>query len=115
MEMLRRDLENITTGVYRAPYDMDLDHRQFNPFYVLEQMQVMFETVSDTAALQVNDGRTQVRADRPDATGAFPDYYLQNFHFQPGGWLSDRSARQYEISTETFMAGLQVLCVASVG
>jgi hypothetical protein len=33
-------------------------------------------------------------------TSFFPDYYLQNFHWQTDGWLSTRSARSYEYTTE---------------
>ena len=28
--------------------------------------------------------------------GKRPDYYLQNFHYQSGGWLTDDSAQRYD-------------------
>ena len=39
--------------------------------------------------------------------GRYPAYYLQNFHWQTDGWLSTRSARAYEYSTETLFSGSQ--------
>lgn len=40
-------------------------------------------------------------------TSFFPDYYLQNFHWQTDGWLSTKSARAYEYTTESLFSGCQ--------
>lgn len=37
----------------------------------------------------------------------YPEYYMNNFHFQSDGWLSSRSAGAYEFSTETLFTGSQ--------
>jgi ubiquinone/menaquinone biosynthesis C-methylase UbiE len=37
----------------------------------------------------------------------YPEYYLQNFHWQTDGWLSMRSARSYEYTTESLFSGCQ--------
>ena len=37
----------------------------------------------------------------------YPEYYLQNFHWQTDGWLSTRSARSYEYTTESLFSGCQ--------
>ncbi len=34
--------------------------------------------------------------------------YLQNFHWQSDGWMSTRSAKAYEYTTETLFSGVQV-------
>jgi len=34
-----------------------------------------------------------------------PDYYAQDFHFQGGGYLSDESARLYDVQVETLFMG----------
>ena len=34
-----------------------------------------------------------------------PDYYAQDFHFQSGGYLSDESARLYDVQVETLFMG----------
>src|SRR5690606_23891423 len=33
------------------------------------------------------------------------DYYLQNFHFQSGGWLTDESAARYDTQVEVLFKG----------
>jgi ubiquinone/menaquinone biosynthesis C-methylase UbiE len=34
-----------------------------------------------------------------------PDYYLQNFHFQSGGWMTEESARLYDMQVEVLFSG----------
>ena len=36
---------------------------------------------------------------------AFPDYYLRNFHYQTGGYLSERSAKLYDQQVEVLFIG----------
>ena len=37
--------------------------------------------------------------------GRRPDYYLQNFHFQSGGWMTDDSAERYDTQVEVLFKG----------
>ena len=37
--------------------------------------------------------------------GKRPDYYLQNFHFQSGGWLTEDSADRYDTQVEVLFKG----------
>src|SRR6516225_4804754 len=41
---------------------------------------------------------TETRAKRPS-------YYLQNFHFQSGGWMTDDSAERYDTQVEVLLNG----------
>jgi ubiquinone/menaquinone biosynthesis C-methylase UbiE len=51
---------------------------------------------------KVNDTATA----KAEATAAdVPDYYAQDFHFQSGGYLTDESARLYDIQVETLFMG----------
>ena len=43
----------------------------------------------------------------PYRSKMYPEYYMNNFHFQSDGWLSSRSASVYEFSTETLFLGSQ--------
>lgn len=43
-------------------------------------------------------------SDRIDREG-YPDYYLQNFHYQTDGYLSDRSADLYDLQVEILFSG----------
>lgn len=44
-ELYRRDCENIAHGIYRYPYDANLRHRQFNPFFVRKRFLNTFKEV----------------------------------------------------------------------
>jgi ubiquinone/menaquinone biosynthesis C-methylase UbiE len=35
----------------------------------------------------------------------YPDYYLRNFHWQTDGWLSERSARMYDVGVDILFGG----------
>jgi hypothetical protein len=35
-----------------------------------------------------------------ETRGKRPRYYLQNFHFQSGGWMTDESAQRYDTQVE---------------
>jgi ubiquinone/menaquinone biosynthesis C-methylase UbiE len=37
--------------------------------------------------------------------GKRPSYYLQNFHFQSGGWMTDDSAERYDTQVEVLLNG----------
>ena len=37
--------------------------------------------------------------------GAVPEYYAQDFHFQTGGYLTEESARLYDVQVETLFMG----------
>ena len=37
--------------------------------------------------------------------GRRPEYYLQNFHFQSGGWLTEESADRYDTQVEVLFKG----------
>lgn len=37
--------------------------------------------------------------------GVLPDYYVQDFHYQTGGYLSEGSARLYDVQVETLFYG----------
>jgi hypothetical protein len=40
--------------------------------------------------------------------GKRPRYYLQNFHFQSGGWMTDDSAERYDTQVEVLFNGTHV-------
>ena len=41
---------------------------------------------------------------QPEAEG-LPDYFVQDFHFQTGGYLTEESARLYDVQVETLFMG----------
>lgn len=39
------------------------------------------------------------------SSNRYPDYYLQNFHYQTGGWFTDESAELYDTQVEALFSG----------
>jgi ubiquinone/menaquinone biosynthesis C-methylase UbiE len=54
---------------------------------------------------RAQDKRYQEFADDIDTSG-YPKYYLQNFHYQTDGYLSDRSAELYDLQVELLFGGM---------
>src|SRR3546814_4102614 len=50
-------------------------------------------------------GRINDEIFREPYRGRYPRYYLQNFHFQSGGYLSEESARLYDYQVEVLFTG----------
>src|SRR3546814_5908625 len=50
-------------------------------------------------------GRINDEIFREPYRGRYPRYYLQNFHFQSGGYLSGDSARLYDYQCEVLFTG----------
>lgn len=48
----------------------------------------------------------EVRRNLKVSPGKYPQYYLQNFHFQSDGWLSARSAEIYDYQVESLFLGM---------
>ena len=58
---------------------------------------------------EANNTLTRRAAGKPDKvwleSGLYPGYYLNSWHYQTDGWLSEESAKVYEASTETVFVG----------
>lgn len=106
-KLLKTELKHIEDGVYKYPYDLDPTDKyafqQWNPLSVIRQL-----------SGYVNDRRSVLdRRDRQDAfevaknfkSTKYPDYYLQNFHYQSDGWLSEKSAQLYDYQVESLFLG----------
>ncbi len=104
LDLFAKDRANIEAGLYPAPNDVRLDRAvaamrsSVNFFRDLPRV--------DQRRMQ-RDGveiRDQVRESAPEA-GRYPTYSLQNFHYQPGGWLSQESAKLYDTQVEILFGG----------
>src|SRR3546814_10755919 len=98
--LMERDWANIRAGYYRMP--QDLFER---PDRLIGGAVRFFGEVPKV------DLRRRRSADRvvvlrpPPGAGKLPGYYLQNFHFQSDGYLSDNSARLYDHQVEVLFGG----------
>ena len=61
---------------------------------------------SSTCRRPTRGGRRRTPTARAEPTAAeVPEYYAQDFHFQTGGYLTEDSARLYDVQVETLFMG----------
>jgi ubiquinone/menaquinone biosynthesis C-methylase UbiE len=104
LDLFAKDRANIEAGFYPAPNDVRLDRAMA----AMRSSANFFRDLPrvDQRRLE-RDGveiRDQVRESAADA-GKYPTYYLQNFHYQTGGWLSEESAKLYDTQVEILFGG----------
>lgn len=96
--LLMADARNVRDGLYPAPEGEDgplLRH--------LDRARAMLQDLPAAVRRRAaGDGREVAREDHG---AGLPDYFLQNFHYQSGGYLSEESARLYDIQVETLFIG----------
>jgi ubiquinone/menaquinone biosynthesis C-methylase UbiE len=97
-DLFMRDLENIEAGLYPMP----ADHDGALPT-LLYRSRLFFDDLPEIHRRRESGAHDEVRND--DTRGKRPDYYLQNFHFQSGGWLTDDSAARYDTQVEVLFKG----------
>ncbi|MGA7485408.1 MAG: class I SAM-dependent methyltransferase [Xanthobacteraceae bacterium] len=96
--LFRQDLANIEAGIYPLP----ADHDGTWPI-VLERSRLFFADLPEVHRRREHSRHREVL---DDATrGKRPGYYLQNFHFQSGGWLTRDSAQRYDTQVEVLFNG----------
>jgi ubiquinone/menaquinone biosynthesis C-methylase UbiE len=92
------DANAVRDGVYPA-----LTHEPLSIGDHLSRLRMMMADMP--AALQRRQASNATSArQRPEAQG-LPDYFTQDFHFQTGGYLSDTSAKIYDVQVETLFYG----------
>jgi ubiquinone/menaquinone biosynthesis C-methylase UbiE len=96
--LMARDWKNIADGIYRLPADLVP-----NPAAELRRFRRFFADLKDVEVRRTADARTEVAGQQ--IPGRYPRYYLQNFHFQTDGYLSDRSAELYDHQVEVLFGG----------
>jgi ubiquinone/menaquinone biosynthesis C-methylase UbiE len=93
-----QDLANVEAGLYPPPADHDGSLGM-----LLKRSRLFFEDLPKVHRRRENDGRFEVLT--AETRGKRPLYYLQNFHFQSGGWMTEDSARLYDTQVEIFFNG----------
>jgi ubiquinone/menaquinone biosynthesis C-methylase UbiE len=96
--LFRQDLANVEAGIYPVPADHD------GPLLTqLRRSGLFFEDLPHVHRRRETGGHSEVLTD--ETRGKRPRYYLQNFHFQTGGWMTDDSAQRYDTQVEVFFTG----------
>lgn len=96
--LFQLDLANVDAGIYPLP----ADHDGSLPA-LLERSRLVFEDVPDVHRRRESGQHSEVLT--AETRGKRPLYYLQNFHFQSGGYLTDDSARRYDAQVEVLFIG----------
>ena len=94
----RQDLANVEAGVYPLPADHDGSLKM-----LLDRSRLFFEDIPAVHRRRENGDHSEVLTE--ESRGKRPRYYLQNFHFQSGGWMTDESAQRYDTQVEVLFNG----------
>jgi len=101
-----QDWLSVAGGDFKAPWDMTtIGHRQHNPLFALRQTLRFANEAVGTLSRRKSDAPKGVWLSAPKL--GYPEYYMNNFHYQGDGWFSSESAEVYETSTETLFLGKQ--------
>jgi ubiquinone/menaquinone biosynthesis C-methylase UbiE len=98
LDLFAQDLANVEDGIYPLPTDHDgsLLARLSRSLLFFSDLPVIEERRRRNATHEVLTANIR---------GRRPDYYLQNFHFQTGGWLTEDSAERYDTQVEVLFKG----------
>lgn len=98
--LFAHDLANIDAGIYRLPRDLVPP-----PARALRASAAFFRDLPAVARRRRDGAGAEAFRAQPEGTDRLPRYYLQNFHFQTDGWLTEDSARLYDHQVEVLFAG----------
>jgi ubiquinone/menaquinone biosynthesis C-methylase UbiE len=96
--LFRQDLANVERGIYPLP----ADHDGSLPT-LIERSRLFFADLPDVHERRERRQYREVLSER--TRGKRPSYYLQNFHFQSGGWMTEDSAKRYDTQVEVLLKG----------
>ena len=97
-QLLLSDALAVRAGLYPA-----MDDEATPPLRHLARIERMFADLPEALSRRAANDATSARSE--SAAGAVPAYYAQDFHFQTGGYLSDASAKLYDVQVETLFMG----------
>jgi ubiquinone/menaquinone biosynthesis C-methylase UbiE len=96
--LLQQDLANIEAGLYPMPADHD-----GSLLTLLHRSRLFFNDLPAIHRRRESGAHNDVLTE--ETRGKRPRYYLQNFHFQTGGWMTDDSASRYDTQVEVLFNG----------
>jgi len=93
-----QDLGNVEAGIYPLPVDHD-----GSLLTLINRSRLFFEDLPEVNRRRETRAHSEIFNN--GTRGKRPRYYLQNFHFQSGGWLTDDSAERYDTQVEVLLNG----------
>jgi len=97
--LFERDRANIAAGRYRMPHDLWI-----SPLDAARLSQRFFADLGEVNRRRRDRAHQEVAAVN-GGDRRYPRYYMQNFHFQTDGWLSEHSAELYDFQVEVLFNG----------
>jgi len=97
-ELFDRDFANAAAGFYPLPRDDDGTLAE-----QLRRSRMFFADIPVSAERKAARRGAEVYS--PDLAGKLPAYFLQNFHYQTGGYLTGESAELYDTQVEVLFSG----------
>jgi ubiquinone/menaquinone biosynthesis C-methylase UbiE len=97
-QLLLADAAAVRDGVFPPMADDGVSLREH-----LARVGAMFADLPEALRRRAEDDAGSVRTAQP--TEGLPEYFTQDFHFQTGGYLTDESARLYDVQVETLFMG----------
>ena len=98
LALLQQDLANVEAGIYPLPHDRD--GSLLTRFH---RSRLFFDDLPEIHRRRARNGYREVLNEK--IRDLRPDYYLQNFHYQSGGWMTDESAERYDTQVEVLFKG----------
>ncbi len=96
--LFQQDLANVEAGIYPLPADHD-----GSLLTLLDRSRLFFEDLPEIHRRRESSASNEVLTE--DTRAKRPRYYLQNFHFQTGGWMTSDSASRYDTQVEVLFHG----------
>jgi ubiquinone/menaquinone biosynthesis C-methylase UbiE len=96
--LFARDLANVGKGYYPMPRDRDGDLLS-----LIGTSRRFFADLPLAAERKAQGQGAEIYS--AELAEKFPAYFLQNFHFQTGGYLTEESARLYDMQVEVLFSG----------
>jgi ubiquinone/menaquinone biosynthesis C-methylase UbiE len=97
-KLFLQDLDNVEAGLYPIPADHD-----GSLLTVIHRSRIFFDDLPSIHRRRQSRAHDEVRNEA--TRGTRPRYYLQNFHYQSGGWLTEKSAELYDTQVEILFNG----------
>ncbi|MGA1342561.1 MAG: class I SAM-dependent methyltransferase [Hyphomonas sp.] len=99
--LLLTDRANVEAGLYPPPELL----RPSDLPRALKSAQAFLRDAAQVNRRRLARDGTEIRSQVPEGTNRYPPYYLQNFHYQSGGWFTQESAELYDTQVEALFSG----------
>lgn len=96
--LFMQDLANVEAGIYPLPADHDGSWPR-----LIRRSRLFFADLPEIHERRESGAHDEVL--NAETRGKRPRYYLQNFHFQSGGWMTEESAERYDTQVEVLFNG----------